>query len=151
MIQYITAAGPDTEQCVRLRLEMLRAVNGLPAAYAFSEAFVAKSRDYFEKAEQTTLLAVADTGEAVGCASLCYLKLMPTFAHPTGRRARLMNVYTRGSCRRQGIARRMVELLIQEAKRRGVTEISLDATEAGRPLYAACGFAPSEEGMVLVL
>ncbi len=66
-------------------------------------------------------------------------------------RVHLMNVYTRESHRRQGIAARMVEMLVQEARGRGVTEISLDATESGRPLYEKMGFAASEECMVLNL
>ena len=45
----------------------------------------------------------------------------------------------------------MVEMLIEEARRRGVTEISLDATTSGRPLYRKLGFQDSEECMVLVL
>ena len=51
--------------------------------------------------------------------------------------------------RRKGIAARMVSILIEEAWSRGVTEISLDATEAGRPLYRKLGFHDSGEYMVL--
>ena len=66
-------------------------------------------------------------------------------------RAHLMNVYTREQYRRLGIASRMVEMLIQEARGRGVTEISLDATESGRPLYERLGFTASQECMVINL
>ena len=40
-----------------------------------------------------------------------------------------MNVHVEKEFRRKGIARRMIELLVDEAKERGVTEISLDATD----------------------
>ena len=74
---------------------------------------------------------------------------MPTFSHPTGKRAHLMNVYTRKEYRRQGIAKKMVELLIEDAKEKHATEISLDATESGRPLYESLGFKASDECMVM--
>lgn len=61
-----------------------------------------------------------------------------------------MNVYTRREYRRRGIARKMVELLIRETWKKGVTEISLDATESGRPLYESMGFTDSSECMTLV-
>lgn len=60
-----------------------------------------------------------------------------------------MNVYTNSRYRRQGIAIHMLEMLIGEAKEKGVTEISLDATEEGRLLYEKAGFVESEECMVL--
>ena len=62
-----------------------------------------------------------------------------------------MNVYTRSDHRRQGIAKKMVLLLIDEAKKRGCTEISLDATVDGRQLYESLGFAANSAGMVLEL
>ncbi len=132
------------------RLEMLRVVNDLPEAYEFDTVLERESRDYFAAGDQTTILAM-EQGEVIGCATLCYLRMMPTFSHPTGKRAHLMNVYTREQYRRQGIAARMVERLIQEARARGVTEISLDATESGRPLYERLGFTASQECMVLSL
>ena len=42
-------------------------------------------------------------------------------------------------------------MLIEEAKEKGVTEISLDATEMGRQLYVALGFKENCAGMVLEL
>ena len=74
---------------------------------------------------------------------------MPTFAHPTGKRAHLMNVYTDAAYRRQGIGFAMTNMLIEAAWNRGATEISLDATESGRALYIKCGFKDSDECMVL--
>ena len=62
-----------------------------------------------------------------------------------------MNVYTVPGFRRRGIARMLVTALMDEARQRGVTEISLDATEAGRPLYRALGFQDNGEGMTLHL
>lgn len=76
---------------------------------------------------------------------------MPTFEHPTGKRAHLMNVYVRAAARRRGIGTAMVARLIEEARSRGATEISLDATEDGRALYESLGFRESGEAMRLVL
>jgi ribosomal protein S18 acetylase RimI-like enzyme len=74
---------------------------------------------------------------------------MPTYSHPTGNRTHLMNVYTNKNYLRLGIAKQMVSMLIEEAKSKGATEISLDATEEGRPLYKILGFTENKEAMVL--
>ena len=149
-IRYIKTSENDIDLLMQVRLEMLREVNGLSEEYVYDETFVAESRKYFENGNQTTVLAFDDE-TVVGCASLSYIRIMPTFDHPTGTRAHLMNVYTKSNHRRKGISRRMVELLIHEAKEKGVTEISLDATEMGRPLYEALGFERNCAGMVLEL
>lgn len=47
------------------------------------------------------------------------------------------------------IACKMVEYLIGKTWEKGVTEISLDATALGRPLYEKIGFIASTECMVL--
>lgn len=149
-IRYINTTKADIELLMQVRLEMLRVVNNLSDEYVFDETLVAESRKYFENGNQTTILALDDE-KVVGCASLSYIRIMPTFSHPTGIRAHLMNVYTKSEYRRKGISKRMVGMLINEAKEKGVTEISLDATEMGRPLYETLGFEKNSEGMVLVL
>lgn len=144
------AGEEDLERLLTIRMACLRAVNGLPDDDAFSEELIEASRAYFRKPLSVTVLAL-DGETPVGCATLCAMELMPTFDHPTGKRGHLMNVYTSAAYRCQGIGRRMVELLVEEARRRGMTEISLDATEAGRGLYRHLGFRESGEAMVLTL
>lgn len=149
-IIYRKTTKADMKILMKLRLEMFREVNGLSGEYEYDENFIFESRRYFESGEQTTIIA-SDGETLVGCASLSYTWIMPTFSHPTGNRAHLMNVYTRADYRRRGISKKMVEILIDEAKENGVTEISLDATEMGRPLYESLGFKASDSCMVMDL
>ena len=150
MIEYRIATEDDIELLMSSRLEMLRTVNDLSDEYVYSEEIVFASRDYFLNGDHTTILAI-DESIVIGCASISYIWIMPTFSHPSGRRAHLMNVYTKNTYRRQGIARKMVEMLIRDARDKGATEISLDATSMGRPLYESLGFVDSKECMVLEL
>ena len=147
-IRYRISAAEDIELLLQSRMDTLRAVNRLDSGYRFTDEFLAASRKYFLEGDQTTVLAM-DGDRVAGCATMCYIGIMPTFSHPTGKRAHLMNVYTDPARRREGIAFRMVSLLIDDARKKGATEISLDATEAGRPLYRKLGFRESGEYMVM--
>lgn len=140
----------DIDDLMQLRLEMLKVVNSLNEDANFDEKLIQCSREYFLNGDQTTVFAM-EGNKIAGCASISYITIMPTFSHPTGKRAHLMNVYTRKEFRRKGVGKMMINFLIDEAKSRGVTEISLDATEMGRPLYKALGFNSNEEGMNLLL
>ena len=147
-MEYRVTDANDIDMLMDVRLSMLRIVNDLPADYIFDDELVVSSRRYFLEGDQTTVVAVND-GRCVACASMSYIEIMPTFSHSSGKRAHLMNVYTEESYRRRGIARQLVNMLIEDARVHGATEISLDATESGRPLYESVGFKASEECMVL--
>lgn len=149
-MEYRITTKDDIDVLMTVRLEMMRKVNNLSDDYQFSNELIEKSKNYFLEGNQTTVLAIQD-GKAVGCASISYIEIMPTLSHPTGKRAYLMNVYTKEDFRRKGIARKLVLMLIDEAKEKGVTEISLDATDLGRALYESLGFCKSDECMVMNL
>lgn len=148
-MNYIVTTSGDLKALMSIRLEMLRDVNNLPDDYSFNKELIENTEQYFKDGNQTTILAVDE--KAIGCATLSYLCVMPTYSHPTRKRAHLMNVYTNKDYRRMGIAETMVKMLINEARKRGVTEISLDATEAGKPLYKKLGFSESDECMTICL
>ncbi len=148
MIKVIKASAEHLEIVLALRLKMLKSVNG--STVSFDGEFIKRSREFFLNGEQTTVLAY-DGETAAGCATICYVSLMPTFDHPTGRRAHIMNVYMNEDYRRQGIAGQMMNVLLEEARERGVTYVDLDATDMGKPLYKTLGFSPSEEYMGLNL
>lgn len=148
MVEIIKANAEHIEIVLSLRLKMLEVVNG--SKERFDEEFIRRSREFFLNGDQSTVLAY-DGETAVGCATICYISLMPTFDHPEGRRAHIMNVYTKDEYRRQGIAGQMISVLLEDARGRGVTYVDLDATDMGKPLYETLGFSPSEEYMGLKL
>ena len=131
-----------------IRMDCLREVCGYGPEHVFPSEFIAETADFLRTADQTTLLML-DGDTPVACATLCYKRTIPTPGHPTGRRAHLMNVYTAPTHRRRGLARRLLTLLHREAAQRGVTEITLDATDEGRKLYQSMGYAASDEAMYL--
>ena len=123
-------------------------INNSEKQIEFYIATVECSRKYFLEGNQTTIFA-KDGKKIIGCASICYITVMPTCDHPTGKRAHLMNVYTNKNYKRLGIGKTMVSTLIEEACKKGCSEISLDATTEGRLLYEKLGFISNEEGMIL--
>lgn len=151
MIQVRKATDADINALIKSRCRTMRKVCGFGENYEFSAEFMENTKEYFLHGDGTTALAIDDstgTPQIVGNATLCYTNMMPTFSHPSGKRAHLMNVHVEKEFRRKGIARKMIEFLEAEAKELGVTEISLDATDDGRKLYDTMGYHANNEAMV---
>lgn len=75
---------------------------------------------------------------------------MPTYHNPSGYKAYIMNMYTHPDYRRRGIAYKMLDILVNEAKSKGINAISLETTEMGRPVYEKYGFVQMKNEMELV-
>lgn len=61
-----------------------------------------------------------------------------------------MNMYTNPEYRRKGIAYKTLDMLIKDTKRKGISAISLEATDMGRPLYQKYGFVKMNNEMELL-
>src|SRR5258706_3150877 len=64
---------------------------------------------------------------------------------PSARRAVILNLYAEPDFRRQGLARRLMLLMIQWFKDPGFSSVGLHASDAGRHLYETLGFRPTNE------
>ena len=62
-----------------------------------------------------------------------------------GREGLILNVYVDPTHRRQGVARRLMEALIEWAPGAGIVRLVLHAAPDGRRLYEALGFRESNE------
>ena len=145
------ATESDLPILIQLRLEVLRAVYKLQDDFQLPEVetnTIAYLKDKFDS--QATYIAYADNGEIAACGSICFYEVLPTCTNPSGRKARIMNMYTRPQYRKQGIAIKIVDQLVKEALSKGISYISLDATPAGKPLYEKYGFISSDSEMKLL-
>ena len=149
---YRRAGSHDRELLTRLRLEVLRAANGLEEDVDLSRTEL-ESRRYYETCfpeDSHAAWLVFDGEEVVGTGAVSFYKVMPTYHNPSGKKAYIMNMYTRPDYRRRGIARRVLELLTAEAEMRQIDAVTLEATAAGRPLYEAFGFTAMRDEMELL-
>lgn len=85
----------------------------------------------------------------VGAGGISYFRVMPTYHNPTGKKAYIMNMYTKPDYRRRGIAFKTLDLLVEDAKSKGINAISLEATDIERPLYVKYGFEKMNDEMQL--
>ena len=63
----------------------------------------------------------------------------------TGKIAYITNVYTRNEYRKQGIATKLLELIIDEIKYKGCKFVRLHASSEGKKLYEKIGFRHTGE------
>lgn len=72
----------------------------------------------------------------------------PWLSHPYDqqcRQATILNVYVDPEFRRRGIARQLMQTMIDWCRKEGFVNVSLHASKFGRPLYESMGFEPTTE------
>lgn len=139
---YKKATLDDLDILTESRIEVLRAANQLSDDADMSEV-KARSYEYYRKALQDgTHIAylIFDGDKFAGAGGVSFFLVMPTYHNPSGRKAYIMNMYTKPEYRRRGIAFITLDLLVHDAREKGITAISLEATAMGRPLYEKYGF-----------
>lgn len=112
-------------------------------------AMAQETRAFFEAAlasgEYRGWLAETAEKRVAAGVGLFAARFYPSPREPYQQRAWLLNVYTEPEFRRAGLARRLTQTAIAEAKAQGFKWVHLHASKFGRDLYAQLGFEPTNE------
>ena len=151
MVTYRKATLDDIDALVQLRHDF---VSGFGPLSDESRAALANYRDFLQEVMQdgsfVQWLAELD-GEIVATGSMNFYRLPPTARRPNGREGYIGNMFTYPAHRRQGLAKRILQLLVDAAHAAGCTMLTLNASDDGRPLYEAFGFENSNSMMRISL
>lgn len=90
------------------------------------------------------LVSAADGSIAAG-AGLWLMDWPPHMLGKAARRGNILNVYTAERFRRRGLARELMEAVLQWCRENGVDTVILHASPAGKSLYESIGFAATNE------
>ena len=81
-----------------------------------------------------------DEHDLLGC---CFLYVSEKPSNPSfinGKTGTVLNVYTKPQFRKQGIAGKLIKLLLSESERLNLDFVELQATDSGYNLYKSMGF-----------
>ncbi|MGG4043280.1 GNAT family N-acetyltransferase [Bacillus smithii] len=132
----------DLEEIVRLRLELFKELGEVRSEQ--EEALViTATKEYLEEAltnnEFISYLALLND-HVISVSGMVLFKRPPYLENLKGLEAYILNMYTIPQYRGKGIARSLLEKLIEECKKTGVRRIWLHASDDGKPLYTKMGF-----------
>ena len=107
---------------------------------------------YFESAlaeDSFVAWLATDNDKIIATSGLSFSVAPPSLDRLDGKVAYIMNMFTFPDYRKQGIAMKLLERTVEEAKSRGYSKITLNATDMGKPLYEKYGFKDVKGDMVL--
>jgi GNAT superfamily N-acetyltransferase len=93
---------------------------------------------------------VEEDGRVVAGAGTWLIDFPPHWMDAEPERAYLLNFYVEPAFRGRGLAYGLLEVTVNDARRRKIKVVSLHASKFGKPLYERNGFEPTNE-MILRL
>jgi GNAT superfamily N-acetyltransferase len=107
------------------------------------------SRQYFSQAlpagTYSAWLAQQSSGQIVAGGGIVIADWPGYPGENRAERAWILNMYTEPEARRSGVAKRLLDVMIEWCRTMGFSAVSLHASSAGRSLYETAGFQPTNE------
>ena len=88
-----------------------------------------------------------DGEKIVGTSGMSIVEKPPYFGCPSGKIGLLSSMFTDKDYRRQGIARKLLSRVVNEAKQRGCGTVQITASDMGVLLYTDFGFTKNKNFM----
>lgn len=150
-ITYRLAVPEDARRLAETRIDML-----LEEAQAGgrlvgpTDPVLRNNEEYFADrlADGSVLTWLAfDGGALIGTGSVNFSVNPPNFHAPSGQSAYIANIYTVPDHRGCGIATEILRRCVDSAREQGCERVTLNASQAGRPIYEKYGFTTAVNAM----
>ena len=138
MIEYRKLGKNDLDEFIRIRIGQLRE-EGATEDYDLKPALL----DYYNRhmADGTFVSYIAVDGDKiVGTSGMSFVEKPPYFGCPSGKLGLLSSMYTDNNYRRQGIAKKLLSMVVDEARAYGCGVVQITASDMGVLLYSDFGF-----------
>ena len=137
-ITYRKLCESDLETFVHMRITQLRE-EGATEEIDLVPALM----DYYHRhlADGTFVSWLAIDGDKIiGTSGMSFVEKPPYFSCPSGKIGLLSSMYTDPDYRRQGIAKELLRMVVEEARDYGCGSVQITASDMGVLLYSAFGF-----------
>lgn len=137
-ITYRKLTSADLDTFISMRITQLREEGA-----AENIDLVPALKDYYNRhlADGTFVSWLALDGEKIiGTSGMSFVEKPPYFSCPTGRIGLLSSMFTDPGYRRMGIARELLDRVVNEAREYGCGAVHITASDMGVKLYTAYGF-----------
>lgn len=146
-IKYHKATTSDIKSLVDSRIVFALEISGSQPQEQV-EVLRKQMTYYFSKAipDNSCISFIARSNDEIaGIGSVQFREQPGNFKNPSGKWGYIMSMYTYPAFRRQGICKNILNLLIEEGKKYGITAFELHATPSGEIVYKANGFEIHKE------
>lgn len=138
MIEYRKLTIEEAETFARMRIRQL-----VEEGAAANTDLLPALLDYYGRhlPDGTFVAYLAlDGTRIVGTGAVSIVEKPAWFGCPTGRIGLISSMWTDASCRRQGIAKRLLTLVTDAAREKGCGTVWVTASDMGVPFYGSFGF-----------
>ena len=138
MIDYRKLTNKDLDTFIKMRINQLRE-EGATEDIDLKPAL----NDYYTRhlSDKTFVSWLAvDDEKIIGTSGMSFVEKPPYFGCPSGKIGLLSSMYVDKAYRRQGIAKQLLSLVIDEARKYGCGTVQVTASDMGVLLYTDFGF-----------
>ena len=145
MIEYKKLTTNELDTFIKMRINQLREegakedIDLKPALY-----------EYYTKhlTDGTFVSWIAiNNNKIIGTSGMSFVEKPPYFGCPSGKIGLLSSMYTDKEYRRQGIGKKLLSIIIDEARQYGCGTVQITASDMGVLLYSDFGFVKNKNFM----
>ncbi len=132
-IEYKKLTEKELDKFIQMRIDQLRE-EGAKEEIDLKPALENYYLKHMKEGTFISWLAI-DNGKIIGTSGMSFVEKPPYFACPSGKMGLLSSMFTSKEYRRKGIAKELLNRVIQEAKAYGCGTVQITASDMGVKLY----------------